>query len=1334
MSKLGTGGRRGGEVVTGVDFLPYSGWLLLHLRVCAPTAVICIVPCWCRASTSCNPQTNLLHLAHWPLLRESLTLLLDLDLRCSRSLEESLKSPLMAWRASCPMLSSSLHSDDLMSDIEPLPASGPNSAQTTPSQACPSIQEDLVSSQQPRLHSQPSSPYAHRGGSSEVTAQLYASLRRSKEVEAQARAHLEPVTSSRRSILRPERNPVSRARAVLNAEALGHREESEGSEESNSQTSSTLSSPRSQQSTFSVLTTYQKIEDQPLAGLHQKRPSSPEGRLSEVSGDSGCMAGQNTQDPYTDPENLDEEASTKLDINTIKMSGSRPISEMESVRYHLQGMLRASKDLPYSDSSFMVVGLGEKEEDLSFTSDSTANLLTAKPLQEISPPLSITGMEELFPRYTNLRSQSVSDTEQQLRDSLEKERTRRKHLERHIQNLQNRLLELQQQLAIAASSDQKKNIMIEQLDKTLAKVVEGWNKQEAELNDKMRKVQQEKEEVMQVEHQQQESLAKLEQNLSQTMEKLEREQKEAAERRKQNEMLEKEKRILVRSLESEKQREQVLQSQLDEAVSALHQEQKCLETLRATLEEEQESWARKERQLEERYQGLQEESERQLESEKARSQKDSRLALDAKQTVISVQGQVQKLESELDATRRERDSLQMDITLLKARHESQKMKLESELRVALEKQITERLSEVHNGNARQLASVREQHRKQLLELSSHQEKELANQLSQFKAELLERDEKMRHVTEDYETRLAKCQEETRELAAAKKKLESQRSEMVGRLQSMMQSHWNEALRVLMNEQSPQAIKVCQVDKRLSDSCLALHDSRNSSMQKTMAVPPSKSEPLLPSEYTQQKLFQANLMDSLSSAASDLKAGENIPNRSSRTTASVHGKPKAAVQSFHRGHSEMSVDSGIMGGSHDHGTHNSLSSESMVSQAVSLHPANQRSSQKLTDKEPEHPSSLSGYGPRSVGGSVSSHCHNRSEDYRNFLLANQSNFYPLIASGNLTAELSQLLNYSFASQTSFHPLEPQPDETGLSTARHLYSSRPDLPQERADRVPYSPGFIRQLKAVLGHPLDDLAHNRLTDDTDNMTLSDTAQSEGISFQNTYPQGHESTALLPESTQRHNMQHYIRLLLDRTPGDPLNEKHSSLSHSMSQLSLLQGDHLGYRDRSTGIWDHLRQPPAGPQAAVKVPQAVQKSKVPEVATHSREHHTPPKALPNFQAAPITPNDVAEISRARALYQALNGQPLAEEILNYLQGIEQAGLEVKGDMNPEHQGNQTARRCLDPKLNDAERKEVVPVPRRPSSTRACSEKPPSTKTVKKTVPPPPSQGSIKGNRSGVWR
>lgn len=39
------------------------------------------------------------------------------------------------------------------------------------------------------------------------------------------------------------------------------------------------------------------------------------------------------------------------------------------------------------------------------------------------------------------------------------------HCERHIQSLQTRVLELQQQLAVAVAADHKKDLMIEQLDK-----------------------------------------------------------------------------------------------------------------------------------------------------------------------------------------------------------------------------------------------------------------------------------------------------------------------------------------------------------------------------------------------------------------------------------------------------------------------------------------------------------------------------------------------------------------------------------------------------------------------------------------------------------------------------------------------------------------------------------------------------------------------------------------------------------------------------------------------------------------------------------------------------
>jgi len=49
-----------------------------------------------------------------------------------------------------------------------------------------------------------------------------------------------------------------------------------------------------------------------------------------------------------------------------------------------------------------------------------------------------------------------------------------------IAQLQNRALELQQNLAVAVSVDRRKDTTIQQLDKVLSRVMEGWRRKEAE--------------------------------------------------------------------------------------------------------------------------------------------------------------------------------------------------------------------------------------------------------------------------------------------------------------------------------------------------------------------------------------------------------------------------------------------------------------------------------------------------------------------------------------------------------------------------------------------------------------------------------------------------------------------------------------------------------------------------------------------------------------------------------------------------------------------------------------------------------------------------------------
>ncbi|XP_072586287.1 centrobin isoform X11 [Vulpes vulpes] len=463
-------------------------------------------------------------------------------------------------------------------------------------------------------------------------------------------------------------------------------------------------------------------------------------------------------------QELSHSLSVGLENNLKKKDGSRHIFEMESVRGQLQSMLQTSRVTAYRDPITPGPGSERREED-SFDSDSTATLLNTRPLQDLSPSSSAQALEELFPRYTSLRPGPPLNPPdlQGLRDALDSEHTRRKHCEHHIQSLQTRVLELQQQLAVAVTADRKKDIMIEQLDKTLARVVEGWNRHEAERAEVLRGLQ---------------------------------EERQAAEITRSKQQEEEERQALSLSLELEQQRCRALQEELDEARAGQLSEHRQLETLKLALEEERQAWVQQERQMEGRYGALQEEVQAQLEKEKENTQREAQAVREAQKQLVLVQSEVRRLEGELDTARRERDALQLEMSLVQARYESQRIQMESELAVQLEQRVTERLAQAQESSLRQAASLREHHRKQLQDLNGQHQQELSTQLAQFKVEMAEREERQQQVAQEYELRLAREQARVRDLQSGQQQLEEQRAELVERLQAMLHAHWEEANQLL----------------------------------------------------------------------------------------------------------------------------------------------------------------------------------------------------------------------------------------------------------------------------------------------------------------------------------------------------------------------------------------------------------------------------------------------------------------------------------------------------------------------------------------------------------
>ncbi|KAI5609309.1 centrobin isoform X2 [Silurus asotus] len=422
----------------------------------------------------------------------------------------------------------------------------------------------------------------------------------------------------------------------------------------------------------------------------------------------------------SEPEPITEKM--ELLSKTKLQSGHCHIEEMENVRSHLQTILRAREtdthELP-SDLQY----IQDKESDSS-------------------------GLEELFPRYSRLRADfdsahfhSVSEL-QVIRESLERERSRRKHSEQQLLAVQSTALELQQQLSLAVSADRKKDIMIEQLDKTLEKVVEGWRRHEREKSEGVRRLQEEKEAAESSQQKQREAMACLEKNLSEAAEMLEKEQKRMEDLQNSNKLLEfdmAELQVSVGELEQEVQR---LRAELEEKKAEVER----LQTHSLDLQQQLQQHNLESKHTHEHLQQELKLLTQQLETERERVGQEVQLHEET-------QSRLQQLQQDLEETRRERDTARVDRALDQARFEAQRSQWDVELRLVVEQQVTERLAAMQEENANATARLREQHRKQLLDLSARHEREFSVQSDEFRLQLKERDDRQHQLTLDFNNKL-----------------------------------------------------------------------------------------------------------------------------------------------------------------------------------------------------------------------------------------------------------------------------------------------------------------------------------------------------------------------------------------------------------------------------------------------------------------------------------------------------------------------------------------------------------------------------------------------------
>ncbi|TRY90307.1 hypothetical protein DNTS_017535 [Danionella cerebrum] len=527
-----------------------------------------------------------------------------------------------------------------------------------------------------------------------------------------------------------------------------------------------------------------------LSALRMSEAAPP--LLSEKL-ERGCLDPTSHHAISSGVESEAEEAELTIEksmSNESEVSGKKHMQEMESVRRHLQSILRSSHPSERHGLTNHLVAGSQLLLDDSQESEATSYLLR--------------DAADLFPRYARLRSDSncAASELHLLREALERERERRKESEAQVCSLLSRLLHLQQQLTLAVAADRKKDAMIEQLDKTLVKVVEGWKAHDQDRNEELKQLQKKEKEAESMIKQHTQDLEAVQGSLSQAQAALEQEQSLSQQLQSGNTRLEQEASDLRVCLEDLKQEELKLRRDAQKLREELHTLQ--MESNKTTTQLQQDKEELRKHTLE-----LQEQL--------------------SKQTLECAREETErKVQKELETVKRERDRVREERELEQSRWEAQKAQMEVQFALSLEQQMSERLQAVHEENASYSTQLRQQHRKQLLDLSARHERELAAQLEQSRSERQGREEKLRILS----VRLAELQDQLGVMAAAKRKLETQREELVSSLQGMMRSHWAETLRLLTNQEQVEGVRGGFCSSHLSaPQAVVLHLSREKEREK-----------------------------------------------------------------------------------------------------------------------------------------------------------------------------------------------------------------------------------------------------------------------------------------------------------------------------------------------------------------------------------------------------------------------------------------------------------------------------------------------------------------------
>lgn len=419
---------------------------------------------------------------------------------------------------------------------------------------------------------------------------------------------------------------------------------------------------------------------------------------------------------------------------------------------------------------------------------SCINNATTKLSGPVSHPLQTTHYRQM-PLTNHSQYTSYLDNIK-LKEELEKERFRRRHCEKYIEQLNAKSLDVQEQLAIAVSANRKKEMLVQVLDKQLAKIMSTWNAEKMQIINELQK------EKLLREQEQRQLTKKMRDSLSDVMEELNREKDKTSRIIHKLEEMDANEKSLEKQLLKEKEQNRGMVEEWEYQSEKLHTSEQIIKELNNQMEQVQAKSIEREQELLNKIEEITESHKKLQEKEKEQVNELHSKVSESESRISFLEKELSEVKLQLENTSREKECLKVEMALIEAKHENNQKQLETHLESKMEKEITVIIEDVNKKRVSFENRLQEKHKQQIISLNEHHSVKLNALLQKYQMELKQNDNKFSLQLQNLEQTLKVMREENTSLKISNQRLESQRIEAINKFQTIMRLHWNEAISIL----------------------------------------------------------------------------------------------------------------------------------------------------------------------------------------------------------------------------------------------------------------------------------------------------------------------------------------------------------------------------------------------------------------------------------------------------------------------------------------------------------------------------------------------------------